>query len=101
MVTTETVVPGTRSLMRTASSMAYSSKGLMAAAIPSRLSVPVTGSIWTLLVAGVCLMQTTMWMPIIEVVQLPLCELFHEPAEKIRTPQLGNKRPYLLYQTAA
>ena len=39
----ETVDPGIRSLRRTASSMAYSSKGLMAAAMPSR-----TRFAWTL-----------------------------------------------------
>jgi hypothetical protein len=45
MVITLTVVPGNRSLIRTASSMPYSSNGLMAAAMPSRFNVPVTGSI--------------------------------------------------------
>ena len=42
MVTTETVEPGSFSLMRTASSMANSSKGLIAAAIPSRLPASPT-----------------------------------------------------------
>ena len=52
-------VPPCFSLSRSATSMAYISKGLMIDSTPSRMRVFVSGFIFTLVVSGTCLMATT------------------------------------------
>src|SRR4030042_6233909 len=49
------------SLIRRASSTAYSSKGLVMLATPSRTSVLVFGSIFTSVVSGTCLIHTAIF----------------------------------------
>src|SRR5512136_195994 len=49
------------SLMRRPSSTAYSSKGLVMLATPSRTSVFVLGSIFTSVVSGTCLIHTAIF----------------------------------------
>jgi len=51
------------SLRQRASSMAYSSKGFTMLGTPSRISVPVSGLIFTSVVSGTCLMHTTTFIP--------------------------------------
>ena len=51
-----------RSFCRNASSNAALSSGLMILGTPSRLSVLVTGSIFTSVVSGTCLIQTTIFI---------------------------------------
>ncbi len=55
------VVPPCFSFRRSASSRAYTSKGLMIEATPSRTRVLVSGLMRTLVVSGTCLMQTTIF----------------------------------------
>src|SRR5512136_2068418 len=57
------VLPPCFSFRRSASSMAYTSKGLMIEATPSRTRVLVSGLIRTFVVSGTCLMQTTIFTP--------------------------------------